>query len=365
MRIDVPRAALLRVVPLAVLVLMPQTAEAQYSRQVVLETISNYGGGGNDTDANLEGGDFYNAVTAPGTPWTTGSWWYDGLVYDTDFYDRQLTGYAGDHGDDYFDPPGTGISMFIGHGDCDDTWGAATCYSDSDCPAGWYCPGGAPLPAMRVRRCINQMQRSLITHGSSSSHGDRVFYGQTYGQTAAKSIAMGEDAWSTGFAGVGTNGGANVTIIVNSCGFRSRYIANETNYYSAGTHIVMGIAPTNNVHKVGTFNTYGFSDTAQWAARGSTLSNLVLTNVYAAMSDAWLSPSMVTQNVAFSWGGTLSVAAEGAHIVVARDSSQANADWHAWYESWAGSVAEVNDATGANYGRLAWLCNYNCSLYGW
>ncbi|MBS2013609.1 MAG: hypothetical protein JST00_12015 [Deltaproteobacteria bacterium] len=355
----------------AAIFLLPLSSHAQQSTAIVVETVSDYsyayGTHAKDIDSNIEGQGLWDALTSPGTPWTPGAFWQDADVWDTDFYDRELTGYYFDRGDDYFDAPGTGISFLMGHGLCDDVGSLnVSCWSDADCPAGSYCPGGTPLPSTRARRCIQQKWRVVHTSSPNSMHLNQVGYGQTYGQPEVKSFAMGEDDASGGFAGVGTNGGANVTILVNSCGFRSRYIANETKYFMAGTHVLLGMAATNAVNRFPTVsNVYSFSDTATWPARGATLGNLILTNIYAAMADAWLTPSMTMQNVAFTHANTFKVATEGAHILVSRDASQALADWHANSESWLGSTFESNDPVGNTFGRFRWLCNYNCNVYGW
>lgn len=354
----------------AALMLLPLPSHAQSSTAVVVETVSDYsyayGDHSFDIDANAEGQGLWNALTSPGTPWTRGAIWRDADVWDTDFYDRDLTGDYRDHGDDYFDAPGTGLSFFMAHGLCDDATSLpVSCWSDGDCPAGSYCPGGTPLSSTWARRCIAQKWRVFHTSSPHSSHQNRVAYGQTYGQPEYKSFAMGEDLASGAFARVGTNGGANVTILVNSCGFRSRYIANETKYFNAGTHIVMGMAATNAVNRVPSIaDRFGYSDTAAWPARGSTLGNLILTNVHAAMADAWLSPSMIMQRIAFT-SVLMDVATEGAHILISRDTSLALADWHASYESWLGSTLESNDPRGSTYGKIRWSCNYDCNSYGW
>lgn len=259
--------------------------------------------------------------------------------------------------------------MFIGHGNCDDvTVGThPNCVSDADCGPNAYCPGMTPMAPAYARRCINLRRRALLTSSTGSIHGNLVEYGTNPGTFAlpAKSLALGEDIDSGGWAGVGTNGGTNVAVLVNSCGFRSRYFLIHTAFMFAGVHSIFGTAPTAARNVVGSFNAYGYSDTAQWANRGAAFASAILTNPLASAADAWVHPTMVAQYVAFGPAGTSPPAPEGFNFVLSRDTTQYLAQWHVSTESWLGTQSESNDAKGNGYWSLRSTCNYNCGGYGW
>jgi len=326
------------------------------SNQVVLETISDYtffsgGSTGNNTDANTEGAGFWNAITAAGTPWTAGVWYYDNSVYDTDFYDPQLTGNGVDNDNNNFDRAGTGISFFIGHGTCDDATNTQ-CSTNNDCDPGHtgnsYCPN-FPLSPGQNAACINNVTRKMVTSSTNSSHGNLVRYGN-----GAVSMAFGESPNSGTFDNVGTNGGSNVVIIVNSCGFRSHYItpvdSHQPRFY-AGVHEIMFNMPVGNIKGASSANT---ADTAQWGARGSTLANLILANTNAPASTAWLTPSFVNNNY---FGA-------GANVVGAFDTNSTTAQTRINNETWVQSTQDTRDATSAGGGFMRWTCTFsNCSAY--
>lgn len=329
-----------------------------------ISTISDYtftsgGSTANNTDANVEGDGFWAPMTAAGTGWTGTARYKDNLVWDRDFYDPELTGNTVDN-DVYFDGPLTAISMFIGHGLCDDIkQPIVACTSDAQCGAGAYCPGGTS-PSPNVRICIRQGSHKLTTSSTTFSHGNVVTYGQAYGQSAARSLALGEGPTGGAFGGAGTNGGANVSVIVNSCGIRSRYMSTDTTYMFAGLHSIMMTMPTNAIGLSGTFSAFGFSDTAQWGARGSSFASFILANQGASVGDAWMNPTMVNNGFL----GVNGAANNGANVLVTKDSTLARVQFHANTETWSQSRLEAYDATGLGYWWNRYLCNYSCNTLG-
>jgi hypothetical protein len=327
-------------------------APALANNRIVLETVSDYtfiSGGStiNNTDANTEGSGFWTPMTAAGTPWTAGVWWKDNLVYDTDFFDPQITGNSFDNDTGNFDQSTAGLSFFIGHGQCSDVTNTA-CTSNAQCGANGYCPS-FPLAAGQQAACINQSARSIITSSSNSQHGNFVNYG-----AGTQSMAFGEDAASGSFGGVGTNGGTNVVIITNSCGFRSHYLwptnFNQPRFYS-GVHQIQFNMPVGNIKGTSSSN---FADTSQWSARGSTLANLILTNTNAPAKNAWLTPSFTNNNYFGS----------GANVVGSFNSSSSVAQSRLNTETWANTTSESYDATSGNGGYYYWTCNFsNCSSF--
>jgi hypothetical protein len=338
-------------------------ARAQSSSKIRLETVSDYTltdpSGNSNTDANTEGDGFWSKMTVAGTGYSAGSYYKDSVVWDRDFLDPQYTGSANDD-DTYTDAAGTGIAVYILHGSCNDITNT-TCTSDAQCTAGTYCPGNSGLKPGTQKVCIRQSTHSFLTASASDAHGHAATYGQAYGSAALASIAWGEDAASGGFAGAGTNGGANVVVAVNSCGFRSRYLGTDTINMFAGMHSLLGAMPTNAVGITGTFNTVDFSDTAQWSERGTNLATFILANFTAPVGDAWLNPTMTSHGFNSRLG---SANADGANFIVSKDASLFLVQWHTQTESWWGAQVEANDSVGLGYWWWRWGCNYNCLANG-
>lgn len=353
------------------LVLGSGNARAQIttSTSIRLEAVSDYrtvSGGStvNDTDAVTEADGFWNNMVGQ-SGWTAGSYWKDNWVWDTDFYDPELTGTAGDN-DSYTDAAGTGISWYVMHGLCTGAFGdlevggVTACTSDANCGAGRYCPGGHIVTGSQ-HMCISQKARYFWTSSTTSGHSNLAAYGQTYGQTAVRSIAWGEDGASGTFGGAGNNGGTNVAIITNSCGFRSRYLDSETPFMFAGLHAVLVSVPTNAVGYTGTFGAFGYSDTVQWAERGLNLAGVIKANMNAPMGDTWFNPLFVTYHGYTAKNGA---PAEGANAIIAKGPTTGNVQFHAINETWTQSRLEGNDVTGAGHWWWRVSCNYDCNTLG-
>ena len=357
-----PRIALLRqpqwlAVAAAVAAILCER-ETYANSGIVLETVSDYTfvSGGltvNNTDANTEGAGFWNPMIASGT-WSASAWYPDSSVYDTDFYDPDLTGGPNDEDTFNFDRAGAAISFVIAHGGCDDVTNQP-CVTDADCGANSYCPN-FPL-AGNTAACINISPRRIITSSPSSSHGNNVLYGDSPTNPQPLSIALGEDANSGSWAGVGTTGGTNIAIITNSCGMRFRVRSQDQNRFFAGVHEVMMSMPVGNVHG---FATNGFADTAQWSARGSTLANLILTNINLPATSAWLTPNMTNNSFTAINGAT----SAGANIVAVWDVSGTAVNNRLSSETWLQSTDETRDATSGAVGGYWYMCNFSsCSSY--
>jgi hypothetical protein len=190
-----------------------------------------------------------------------------------------------------------------------------------------------------------------VTSTANSSHGNFVQYGDRPTNPQPLSIALGESANSGSWAGVGTNGGTNIAIMTNSCGMRFRVRTQDQNHFYSGAHEVMMNMPVGNIK--GTTSS-SFADTAQWSARGSTLANLILTNVNAPASAAWLTPSFANS----SYNGA------GANMVGAYDTTGTAVSNRLSGETWAQSRSDSRDATSAAAGGYYYTCNFsNCSSY--
>jgi hypothetical protein len=97
----------------------------------------------------------------------------------------------------------------------------------------------------------------------STNHGDAALYGRggysgTFDPNAySASFAFGDDPganWRQQYGAsydcsnsgncAGSNGGVNVQFLLNSCGFRPDFIADETGGFFAGVHVIFGGMPT-------------------------------------------------------------------------------------------------------------------------
>jgi hypothetical protein len=349
------------------------------SNGLVLETVSDYSWwatkghvancqitpahpNGCNTNANNEGAGLWTALTAPGTLWTPTHWYYDGNVWDTDFTDPERADPAADDTGN-FDPPGTALAVVIAHGNCEDV-SATRCQTDQDCGLGAYCPG-EPAVAGLAKTCITESIRHLYTASSESSRGNIVYYGAEAFQPPATFMAFGEDAASGTFGNAGLNGGANVSIIVNSCGMRTHYVSDLLPFF-AGVHMLFMEAPT--ASYIDGLGNLAFSDAYQWSARGTTLANFILTNTNAPASDAWLNPTMSMNGYTALSSSTannpLLPPALGAQAVIVSDATWPATLGHLTNETWLGTTLESNDATGNNYWGVWFACNYDCATIG-
>jgi hypothetical protein len=343
--------------------LVTASAVAHANNQIVLETVSDYtyfanGSTKFNTDANTEGQGFWTPMTAPGSLWSPGVWFADFRVLDTDFYDPDLTGNPVDDDTDNFDPPTAALSFVLAHGQCDDVTDVP-CRINADCGATNYCPN-FPLgdDALPGPTCINSSPRQILTSSPNSSHGNRVFYGD-----GALSLALGEDPSSGPFDHAGLNGGTNVVIVTNSCGFRSRYFIfgnRDDNSLFGGAHEIMVNIPVGDVYS--SSGSPGFADTAQWSARGATLANLILSNVNAPAMNAWLAPSIVENSFTAQGGRDVNA---GVNAVKAKDVSEALAKARLVNETWAETLDESLDPQSNSGGAYSFYsCNFtNCSDY--
>jgi hypothetical protein len=280
--------------------------------------------------------------------WGPWQWWQDNEVYDTDFYDPDLTGGANDDDTANFDPSNAVLSWVFAHGSCNDATNTG-CRADSDCGSNAYCPN-FPLSGANEAACISKLPRQILTSSTNNWHGNVVRYGD-----GAASLALGESPSSGGWDGAGTNGGTNITLITNSCGFRSRYILGSSvgdQYLFAGMHELFVQMPVGNQFVPG--GPAITSDTYQWSARGSTMANLILTNTNAVASVAWLTPSFVDNE----YSGA------GANVVKAKDTTAAAAQARLSTETWYQSISNSLDATSYAHEHEVYACNFsNCSSY--
>jgi hypothetical protein len=99
-------------------------ASATTSVKLTMEAIDDYSDmpGFPNVDCVEEAEGFYGPMSGleGPTPWSSGSFFFNNGVEDTDFYDPDLTLNTIDHDTTHFDQPGTAIAWFLGHGECND-----------------------------------------------------------------------------------------------------------------------------------------------------------------------------------------------------------------------------------------------------
>jgi hypothetical protein len=328
---------------------------------ITVESVNDYsyycGNHSCDTICNSEGDGFWNSMTAGGTGWTALVHYKDSSVYDTDFYDKDKSGYAYDNDTYNFDKSGNAISFVCLHGTCDDCT-TTNCTSAANCATGQECMNNPP--SAYSSRCANSSARRMVTSSSGSHHSNFVWYG-------GNNVKWGEDSNSGSWAGAGTNGGTNLVFMINSCGLKP-YFWFELSPAFAGVHLIAEIMPVSNV---ATGN--GCADAANYQYRGSDLASYALTNPYGSVTAAWFAVldgtpqsgygSCPDQNSNYTYGGGRGINGCGAHNVLSYDVTQTLANWHVDTEGWIGARLESNDATGNGYGRWAAHCNYDCATY--
>ncbi len=337
---------------------------------IVIEAVNDYSFVSKDnTLAIQEVTPFWNTMTST-APWHAINFFQNNDVYDTDFFDPDLTGYPGDQGDSYFDLSNAGISMAIGHGLCQQNCPyVKACSSDADCASlGFlhaYCAGGQ-LGAGEHHICIGGAERHFLTSSTHSQHLNDIKYGpHSLDNAFWKSFAMGESYDSGGWAGVGTNGGTNLFILKNSCGLRWRQWNLDTQYMFAGMHLLFILAPVSAFTDSQGLRGNSDAKTCPDSGCGATLASYIVANMAAPAYEAWTNPTLV--NVNFGCAGDAGVNCvnhnEGINVVIAKDASYQQAYNRAMQESWYGLESNM-DATGGAYSWGIGACNYDCFTYG-
>src|SRR5664280_882626 len=175
--------------------------------------------------------------------------------------------------------------------------------------------------------------------------------------------AMGESSQSGGWAGVGTNGGTNLFILINSCGFRWRNWLDDSKYMFAGMHLLFVNSPVSGF--TDSTGKAGHADTAQCLTCGSTLASYIMSNLDAPANEAWTNPTLV--NSSYLCAGDPGVNcghSEGVNVVMSKDTTATAATNRATYENWYAVQMNSYDAHGADFAYRIGGCNYDCVQYG-
>jgi hypothetical protein len=315
-----------------------------------------------DIDMATEASGFYNTMTTTtGTPWTASYFWTNSLVFDTDFYDPDVSGNSFSAYDDdtyNFDSSGAAIAFVGGHGTCDDALGT-NCTTSANCNVGDACM--ANPPSSNSSRCATPSPRRLVVSEQYPTHGDWIFYGNGF-------VKWGEDTNSGSWAGAGTNGGSAVVFVVNSCGTRYPFTWGEAKPAYAGAMLINWTMPQSNVA------TAGSADTWTWSSRGSTLATYALANPNSSVAGAWFAnlnsaPSTAgyscpDETSTYTYGGGYGYTGCGGNLSMSWAQTQAAATANVTSLTWTQAQNFANKPTGNTYGYEWVQCNYDCATYG-
>jgi hypothetical protein len=275
--------------------------------------------------------------------------WTNGAVYDTDFVDPEINAQGKDVA--YFDHAGTAISYFTGHGITTDG-----CHPDKPCTttsacktfdpnAGESMPGSCRFSPMDKPRCCYMVDRNLVTHSPFDKFRGYLNYSNG-------PIRWGESPQSGGWAGAGTNGGANLVVLDISHGILPPFWYQTLQNANAG------------VQMIATMMTAG-GDTANVADRGATFATFYRQNENNKVSTSWLDtmPALPANegqscpDVGLGAGGFHGFNGCGCNIITAMDSTVKRAQ-QAMNESWVTLANDSNDALGNQAMWVLWHCNY-------
>jgi hypothetical protein len=307
--------------------------------------------------------------------WINGGQFYDGEVWDTDFYDPDVSGATSPYDDDthYMDATGSvvAISYFSGHGFAPNTNNVA-CHVNSDCPSppsgGGYAPGictycptaaghiGCDPAANGGGICRYWFNTTIALNGSSSHHGQSVAWGAPNG-----GIVFGESEATGGWATqngkkAGTNGGINMLVLVQSYGGTPGLWQYETKSMFGGLHLLGMTSPTD-----------GDYDADSRADRGSTFASQYAMDPLGSVGDAWISSgASLTEgdgcnSDGYNAGGYNGC---GCTTVISWDRTAPLAAFHVLTESWNQLKDDLDyDAKGTGYWHWSTSCNYDITNY--
>jgi hypothetical protein len=290
---------------------------------------------------------YNNMTTTGGVSWTKRIRWTDAAAWDRDMQDPEK---AGGNAEDNatMDESSIAISMFSGHGTCQE-WTTQSCTTSANCtsPAfGQSNPGHCYRnPGASSGVCAYFAPRFAITCGDSDSFGH-------FANLSSGGAAFGESSSSGSWAGAGTNGNVNMTIMDVSCGATPGQEVNEYWNAFAGAHIISTVAPS-----------ASGSDTIDVSTRGSSLAAQFRANPNSSASVSWLAAMNSVSGGSCGSGSGHGISGCGAYVSYSLAESQSWAEFLNGTESWASLQNDANDSFGAVY--MAWIyqCNFNCNTY--
>lgn len=344
----------------------PRRADAQWSYNVVVESVNLYGGGGRDLPNSILNGNQFQANLVSYRPllFSAGANYQNNAVYDTDFMDPE-TGASYDYDTYNFDKVGSAISYFSGHGVCGYGSVENNCTTNSQCTSPnatfnqslpGFCVRGEPNAPAGM--CFYEYPHKMVTYSTGnrewcngSSGACTSYVSLSYGDTK-----WGESAYSGAWAGAGTNGGVNMVVMDMSCGATppQQYLGDTLFPVFAGAHIVSTIMPNR-------------GDTMNVADRGALFAHYYGVNPNSSIGQSWmLTLSSLPYNEGFpcgasdySTGGGHGINGCGANVSVSRDATATAASWHVNTESWTAITYDGNDATSGATWWYNWMFNYD------
>ena len=344
------------------------TASAAIVTGVTVEAVDHYADGSGSIVCIAEADNFVNGLIYSGSGWTRGNRWIDNCgggntppcsnVYDTDFCDPNRAGASAfDNDTSNFDRSVDALSFVSVHGTCNDV-SNTSCTSTAQCGANKVCMGAGPThnsPGW----CASLQDRLLyVGLGASTNNHHSGWIDYTSGQ-----MALGEGATSGSWGGASTNGGANFAAVVNSCGVRPGFIAQETWNMFAGVQNIGMVMPS----------TPQGADDVDAPERGTAFAQAYRVNPNGSIGLAWRDSILgIPQTDGggcpglgsnYSNGGGHGITGCGAQLAASLDSTLARAQWNNGTESWVQARDTANKAVGAGSEAWVYRCNYDCTTY--
>jgi hypothetical protein len=310
----------------------------------------------------------------PGSPWYTARHWENDAVWDTDFYDPEVTGQSYDSDNSQFDALGTVISYFDGHGgDASQIAGTQPCNHNYECvtpPQNDFGPG----------KCVTYPQSNLIVPGyqgqcrfgsyhqgdvrnkAIDKHGNVIQYAQNGNPIKYFGTKWGESSTSgpnPGWADAGTNGGTNLVIMNISFGTWPDTQLVDLSYPFAGLHIFST-----------TLTVAG--DKGDFVGIGDAYGQYIVQNPTFSAGQAWgyamttLSGTMGQPCTAnYSQGGGEGYNGCGCNLSFNANINSGASNWNVNIENWSDLQNDGFDVWGQGWGTWFWACNYNANNYSW
>ena len=296
-------------------------------------------------------------LTAPGTIFTSGTYWTEQNVWDIDFADNDITASGVDDDNVSFDMPGSGTAYVCLHGNGANT-STTSCTSAAQCSSGGVCIGHGP-PNNSPGWCEYDSDRNLINDACAYYN-----YRGGYTDYSANLTAWGESSVGKGCrSAAGTNGGINFGLLSNSYGTQPGFWWRQMEPLFGGMQvlgIVMPVTPQG-------------ADDVDAPARGTALSDAYRTNPNGSIGAAWVDSIVgIPQNDggdcpgmggSYQYGGGHGIAGCGAQLAYSIDATSSKSIWNRDSQTWNQISGNSYDATGCSYWAARWHRNYDCNSY--
>jgi hypothetical protein len=327
--------------------LLASLAVAQTSTDLIIESVSDYGPNDQLPNAVPNGDGFAKGMLFAGSRFTPGARYTNGAVYDTDFADTTVEPRGNDA--TYFDRRNRAIAFFTGHGIPDHGCSTMSCATSATCTKPATATGGGipRLPGVcrfspfDTPRCCYMVDRQAVTNSVADKLNGLINY-------TGGPIRWGESPQSGGWAGAGTDGGANLVVLDISHGVLPPFWAETFLRANAGVQLIA------------TMMTAG-GDTASVPDRGAVFASFFRANENSRVAEAWV---QTMNSLPASEGGGCPGGGGGhgfngcgCNIVIGMDISAARAN-ASLTESWVHLTQDSNDALGRNFFAARWVCNY-------